>query len=269
MADSNATNAGRLAGRTALVTGASRGIGRAIALAYAREGARLALAATNEAALRDTAAACEALAAGCAPSVHVLDVARRDQCFATVADAAARHGAIDVLVNAAGIYRARSFLQYEERDFRDLLDVNLHGTVHLMQAVLPAMIERRAGRIVNIASTAGKWASMGQSAYNVSKHAVVGLTRCVAQEMGIHGICVNAICPGLVQTDMLTDNFGRTADASGKPLDEILAPVLTRVAMRRVMQPDELTGLAVYLASPESSGMTGQSLVIDGGMLYT
>jgi NAD(P)-dependent dehydrogenase (short-subunit alcohol dehydrogenase family) len=258
----------RLAGVKALVTGASRGIGREIALAYAREGADLALVATNDALLRDTADACRAERAGAHCTTHVLDVSDRQACFATVAAAGAAHGRIDVLVNGAGIYRARSFLDYSEQDFRDLLDVNLFGTLNLMQAVLPAMIERRAGRIVNIASTAGKWASNGQSAYNVSKHAVVGLTRCVAQEMGQHQININAICPGMVHTDMLTANFGRTPESAGKTLDQVLAPVLSRVAMKRVMQVNEIAGMAVFLASSEGSGMTGQSLIIDGGMLY-
>lgn len=259
---------GRLQGRHVFITGASRGIGRAIAVAMAAEGASLTLAATSEAALRETASLCDD-SGGRAHRVQVLDVTDRHACFDAIASAWRDAGGIDGLVNSAGVYKSGAFLDYEDQDFRDLLEVNLHGTIHLMQAVLPRMIERgEGGRIVNIASSAGRWASANQSAYNVSKHAVVGLTRCVALEMGTHGICVNAICPGLVETDMMNQGFGRTAQMQGKSLDEVLAPILSRVAMRRVLQPEEIAGLAVFLVAPESSGMTGQSLQIDGGMVY-
>lgn len=269
MIESNAKS-GRLHGRHVFITGASRGIGRAIAVAMAAEGARLTLAATNEATLRETASLCEPGGDGKAHRVQVLDVSDRKACFDAIATAWADAGGIDGLVNSAGVYKSGAFLDYEDQDFRDLLEVNLHGTIHLMQAVLPRMIERGAGgRIVNIASSAGKWASANQSAYNVSKHAVVGLTRCVALEMGGHGICVNAICPGLVDTDLMNQGFGRTAQMQGKSLDEVLAPILSRVAMKRVLQPEEIAGLAVFLVGPESSGMTGQSLQLDGGMVYT
>ncbi len=259
---------GRLHGRHVFITGASRGIGRAIAIAMAAEGARLTLSATREAALRETASMCDD-SGGRSHRVQVLDVSDREACFDAIASAWLDAGGIDGLVNSAGVYKSGAFLDYEDQDFRDLLEVNLHGTIHLMQAVLPRMIERgEGGRIVNIASSAGKWASANQSAYNVSKHAVVGLTRCVALEMGTHGICVNAICPGLIETGMLEQGFGRTARMQGRSLDEVLAPVLARVAMKRALQPEEIAGLAVFLVGPESSGMTGQSLQIDGGMVY-
>ncbi len=258
---------GRLEGLNAIVTGASRGIGRAIALAMAAEGARLTLAAMTRSALDETLGACASVEAG-PHRTQVLDVSDRGACFSAVAAAQAEHGRVDVLVNSAGIYEAKPFLDYTEDDFRRLFDVNLLGSMHLMQAVLPSMIERRDGRIINIASAAGKWASSNQSAYNVSKHALVGLTRCVAVEMGRHGVTVNAICPGLVETDMMTKNYGRGGSQRDVPLEEVIAPVLARVAMGRAMQPSEVATLAVYLASAESSGMTGQSLLVDGGMLY-
>lgn len=258
---------GRLEGLHIFVTGASRGIGRGIALAMAAEGASLTLAATKKSLLKDVRDECERLGTA-KHHVQPLDVTDRAACFAAIDTAVKRDGRVDVLVNAAGIHRPGKFLDYEEKDFRDLFEVNVMGTMHLMQAVLPGMIERKYGRIVNIASTAGKWASMNQSAYNVSKHAVVALTRCVALEMGPYQLNVNAICPGMVETDMLTGGFGRTPDMAGKSLDVVLAPVLQRVAMRRVLQVDEITGLAVYLASDEARGMTGQSICVDGGMVY-
>ena len=140
--------------------------------------------------------------------------------------------------------------------------------MHLMQAALPGMIKRNSGRIINIASAAGKWASPNQSAYNVSKHALIGLTRCVALEMGPHKVTVNAICPGLVETDMMTKNYGRGGSQQNVSFDAVIAPVLARVALGRAMQPAEVADLAVYLASAGASGMTGQSLLLDGGMLF-
>ncbi len=258
---------GRLDGLTAFITGASRGIGRAIALAMASEGARLTLAATNPTLLDEALAECPGLSAG-AHRTQVLDVSDRGACFDAVAAAQAEHGRVDVLVNGAGIYRAKAFLDYTEDDVREMFDVNLLGSLHLMQAALPGMMAHRSGRIINIASAAGKWASSNQSAYNISKHAVIGLTRCVALETGPHGITVNAICPGLVETDMMTKDYGRAGSARDKSVADVIAPVLARVAMRRALQPTEVATLAVYLASGESSGMTGQSLVVDGGMLF-
>lgn len=259
---------GRLDGLNAFVTGASRGIGRAIAVAMAAEGARLTLAATSPALLNEALAACAPVATG-PHRIQALDVADRSACRDAIAAAEAGHGSVDVLVNGAGIYAAKAFIDYTEDDFRRHLDVNLFGLVHLMQAALPPMVARRSGRIINIASAAGKWASANQSAYNVSKHAVVGLTRCVALEMASHGITVNAICPGLVETDMLTGGYGRIDGSRDRPLADVIAPVLARVAMGRALVPGEVAALAVFLASSESSGMTGQSLSIDGGMLYT
>ena len=192
---------GRLAGRVALISGASRGIGLAIAQAYAAEGAKLCMVATNADKLK---AAADSLSIGNdALMTAVLDVRDSKACRAVVQDVTSRLGPIDVLINNAGIYKARSFLEYEPEDFRALLEVNLIGVVNLTQAVLPDMLARQAGRIVNVASSAGKAGSRNQSAYNASKHAVVGLTRCLALETATSGVTINAICPGLTQTDMV------------------------------------------------------------------
>ena len=259
-------NGTRLRGSAALITGASRGIGRAIAQAFAAQGARLCLVATDAARLAELEA--ELRASGTDAFSVALDVTDRAACFRAVAQAAERFGALDVLVNNAGIYKARPFLDYSAEDFQRLLDVNLFGTIHMTQAALPAMIAAGYGRVVNIASTAGKWSSRNQSAYNISKHAVVGLTRCVAVECAASGVTVNAICPGFVQTDMVEGvkrDFAELGVADPEAaFNEIIA---ARVPMRREMQVHEIAGLAVYLASRESSGMTGQSILVDGGMV--
>jgi meso-butanediol dehydrogenase/(S,S)-butanediol dehydrogenase/diacetyl reductase len=146
------------------------------------------------------------------------------------------------------------------------MQVNVYGAFHVLQRVLRHMQEPRSGKVVNIASTAGKWGSMNQSAYNASKHAVVGLTRCAALEMGAHGINVNAICPGFVQTDML-ESFRAHGDILGVPFEKVMEAGLARVPLKRFLQPREIADLAVYLGSAESDGMTGQTLLLDGGML--
>jgi len=255
-----------LAGRTALITGASRGIGLGIAEGFAREGADLLLAATNADLLAQAKSGLDAY--GVRVETAVVDVTDRDACFDLVRKGTDAFGGIEVLVNNAGIYLARPFLDYFFEEFQRIQEVNLYGVFHLMQAVLPQMIERGYGKIVNVASTAGKWASRNQSAYNVSKHGVVGLTRCVALEMGRHGITVNAICPGLVHTDLLDQYREVHAELAGKTVDAVEAEFRARVAAGRFLDVAECAHLAVYLASGESDGMTGQSLLLDGGMLF-
>jgi NAD(P)-dependent dehydrogenase (short-subunit alcohol dehydrogenase family) len=255
----------RLDEQVAIITGASRGIGRAIAEAYAAEGARLCLIATDMARLQEVK---DSLGL---PAEQILtlslNVRDRDACFAAVTQVEQHFGRVDVLVNNAGVYRAKSFLDYTPGDFQDLLDVNLFGVLHFMQAVLPGMQARRHGRIVNMASTAGKWGSRNQSAYNVSKHAVVGITRCVALEASPHNVTVNAICPGFIQTDMVEELKAQVAHSSGMTGEELVKAALSRVPLGRILNPTEIAGLAVFLGSAESSGMTGQSIHVDGGMV--
>ena len=255
---------GRLSGRGALVTGASRGIGRAIALRYAEEGADLYLAATNRAKLEETKALIEAQ--GARVTLQAVDVRDRAAVAAMVEAAAEALGGIDVLVNNAGVYKAARLVDYTPEDFDQVMQVNLYGAFHVMQLVLRHMQARGRGKVVNIASTAGKWMSMNQSAYNASKHALVGLTRCAGLEMGPLGINVNAICPGFVETDML-EEFRAHADILGVSFDQVKAAGLARVPLKRFLKPEEIAHLAVYLASSESDGMTGQSILLDGGMV--
>lgn len=255
----------RLQNKVVVLTGASRGIGADMARAFADEGARLVLLATRQ----ETVAA---LAADLGLSderalAMALDVRDEAACHAAMDAVLARWGRVDVLVNNAGIYMGKAFQDYSHADFQALLDVNLFGVIHMTQAALPHMRAQGSGRVINIASSAGKWGSRQQSAYNISKHAVVGLTRCVALETAAQGITVNAICPGFVQTDMVESLKTEVAKAQGVDGEAMLAAALTRVPMGRVLNPSEISGLAVYLASDASSGMTGQSLSVDGGMV--
>jgi NAD(P)-dependent dehydrogenase (short-subunit alcohol dehydrogenase family) len=253
-----------LAGRTALITGASRGIGCAIALRYAEEGADLFLTATKRTLLEETQALAEAH--GAKVTLHCADLRRHDEALAMVDTALAALGNVDILVNNAGVYKAARLVDTSAEDFDRVMRVNVYGLFHVMQRVLRHRQARGRGKVVNIASTAGKWGSMNQSAYNASKHAVVGLTRCAALEMGAHGINVNAICPGFVQTDMLEECRAH-GDILGMPFEKVMEAGLARVPQKRFLQPREIADLALYLASAESDGMTGQSLLLDGGML--
>jgi NAD(P)-dependent dehydrogenase (short-subunit alcohol dehydrogenase family) len=255
---------GRLAGRTALVTGASRGIGRAIALRYAEEGAELFLTATHRAKLEETQKLCTPH--GGKVHLHLADVSERSAVTVMVNEAVKALGRIDVLVNNAGVYKAARLVDTTPEDFDRIMRVNLYGAFHVMQLVLRHMQARKRGKVVNMASTAGKWMSMNQSAYNASKHALVGLTRCAGLEMGPFGINVNAICPGFVETDML-EEFRAHADILGTTFDEVKAAGLARVPLKRFMKPEEIAHLAVFLGSSESDGITGQSILVDGGMV--
>lgn len=224
------------------------------------------LAATSAAALR---AARGALQAGDRKVEAIaIDIALPDDCIKAVSTTIEAFGRLDVLVNAAGIYTARSFLQYSTAEFDRLMRVNVQGPFHLMQASLAHMASNRSGRVINIASTAGKWASSNQSAYNASKHALVGLTRCAALEFAQSGVTINAICPGLVQTDMAAQFEQDHATLAGVTPENLRASLIRRVAQRRFIEPTECADLAVYLASHEARGMTGQSIVLDGGMLF-
>ncbi|MBW1708817.1 MAG: 3-oxoacyl-ACP reductase FabG [Deltaproteobacteria bacterium] len=252
------SKAQKLKGRVALITGAGRGIGRAIAIQFADEGADLFLCATRMETLEET----QELAARSGQQIELYptDVADRDAVSAMVQKTIDSFGQIDILVNNAGIYKRAAFVDYSYEDFDRIMKVNLYGPFNVTQFVLKHMIERKKGKIINIASTAGKWASFGQSAYNVSKHGLVGMTRCLGLEMGPVGINVNAICPGVVETDMLTQ--------FGPPSPEVLNAIKQRIALGRLMKPEDVAFLAAYLASSESDGMTGQSILLDGGMVF-
>ncbi len=254
----------RLKNKTALITGGSRGIGRAVAEAYAAEGADLVLNARDPQRLENTAADIRA-AHNVNVSTCACDVADRDAVQAMVEESDA--GApIDILVNNAGVYKPLPFVEYEFEDFRNIIDVNLYGVIHVTQFMLRKMMPRKSGVIVNMASTAGKWGSRNQSAYNMSKHAVVGMTRCLGLEMGPHNIRANAICPFVVETDLSDTFLGGHAEVLGVSREVVEERFKSLVPLhQRWVQPEEVAGLAVYLGSDESSYVTGQAWTIDGG----
>ena len=248
----------RLEGKSAVITGGGRGIGKAIALAYAREGARCVVTSRRFEDLEQTAAE--------APDGLVTAVACDVSDDSSVKEMADRvhemFGGVDIVVNNAGIHAAGRFMDIEPETYSRLYEVNVVGIVRISQAFLPGMLERGRGSVVNIASTAGLFESPGQAPYNASKHGAVGLTRCMALELAATGVTCNAICPGFVDTPML-DGF---ADLVGAESEELRAQLAQRPPMGRILDPREIADLAVYLGSDESSGMTGQTMAISNGM---
>lgn len=256
----------RLEGRSAVITGGGRGIGRAIAEAFAREGARVVVAARTEAQIEAVAEGIRRTG-GEAHPVPV-DVTSDDSVTALVSQARDLLGPVEVLVHAAGVYRPNRFLDYTMGDWEEIVGVNLLGTVRVVRAFVPDMVARGWGRVIPIASTAGKYGSVLQSAYNASKHGVVGLTRCLGLELASTGVTVNAICPGFVRTEMIDEALPRMAELIGADdVAQVEAALVSRVPLGRLLEPDEVAHLAVYLASPESEAMTGQSLTISGGLI--
>jgi len=242
----------RLAGKTAFVTAAGQGIGRASAEAFVREGARV-IATDRDAALLATLDGCEA---------HRLDVTDG----AAIAALAARVGPIDVLFNCAGMVANGSILECSEDDWQASLALNVTPMYRLIRAFLPGMLERGRGSIINMSSVASSVTGVpNRFAYGATKAAVVGMTKSIAKDFVARGIRCNAICPGTVESPSLRDRVRAQAAASGTAEADVLKAFQTRQPMGRLGRPEEIAALAVYLASDESGFTTGVAHVIDGG----
>ena len=250
-----------LQGRTAVVTGAANGIGRAIALRLAQEGCRVGLFDVDEAGAQATAS--QLRAAGASAAVASGSVARREDVDRGFAALAAELGLADILVNNAGILRTAPFLELTGPAWRETLAVNLDGAFHCCQAALPGMLGQGRGAIVNIASFAGKKGLANHAAYSASKFGLIGLTQCLAEEMAERGVRVNAICPGIIVETGMRDVAEAEARAQGRPPVEVRAKA---VPMRRTGKPEEIARVVAFLASNEASYMTGQAINVTGGL---
>jgi NAD(P)-dependent dehydrogenase (short-subunit alcohol dehydrogenase family) len=246
----------RLEGQTAIVTGGASGLGRAIALGYAGEGARLVLVDRDYDGAGAVAA--EIAATGQqALAVHA-DVARAADIEAAVARALETYGRVDVLVNCAGISSTLPFLEATEDDFERVIQTDLKGTFFFGQAVARRMVEQGAGSIVNLASQSGAAYVRGLSAeYHAAKAAVIHLTRVMAVELGPHGVRVNAIAPALMLTPLTRPRWDT--------LPEMREYHLSKLPLQRVGEPGDIVGPAIFLASAESAYVTGHTLFVDGG----
>ena len=244
------------AGKTAVVTGGSRGIGRAICEELARGGANVVLCYAGRAeAAQETVTACEDLGAkALAVQCNVADEAQ----VKALMDAAVKEfGRIDILVNNAGVTRDGLVMMMKEADFDAVIDTNLKGTFLCMKAVSRIMMKQRYGRIVNLSSVVGLRGNAGQVNYAASKAGVVGMTKSLAKELASRGVTVNAVAPGYVLTDMTKDVM---AD------EKNVAAVTRMISLRRYAQPEEIAGVINFLASPAGGYITGQLIPVDGGM---
>ncbi|MCV3739199.1 SDR family oxidoreductase [Rhizobium sp. TRM96647] len=246
-------------GSVAVVTGASRGIGRATAVGLAQFGYDVAVLdlGAQRAALDETAA--EIRAAGRKAFVHELDVTSKPEIEATVGTILAEAGGIDVLVNNAGILKPSTLEDLSEKDWDAHFDVNAKGVLLMCQAVLPHMRAKKSGRIINIASIAGRQGVATQGHYAATKSTVITLTRVLAQEVGMDGITVNAICPGIILTEMGKNNLGS---------DEAIRHWETVASLKRLGYPEDIIGPVRFFASNQSNFVTGQSLNVCGGIYF-
>ena len=253
----------RLSGRKVLIAGASRGIGFAIAEAFAEQGADLLLSATTEADLKQAKSALGEHQSKV--TTIAADLSQAEEVSRLFAETTKQHPDLDVVVNNAGIHIGKPFVEYGMDEFDRIMKINVYSVFQMSQQAIRHMLALGHGKLINIASTAGKWESLNQSAYNTTKHAVVGLTRCVALENAKHNINVNAICPGIVETDIIRNAAAKMEEA-GLSQEEFRQMIESKIPMGRMLQPSEVANIAVYLASAESDGMTGQTITISGGM---
>ena len=238
-----------LTGKTAVVTGGSRGIGRAICLKLAGQGANIVLNyAGNAAAAEETRAACEAL--GVRALAVQGDVADPAACNALIDTAVETFGQVDILVCNAGITRDNLLMRMSDEEFQKVIDTNLKGTFHCMRAVIRPMMKKRRGRIISISSVVGLIGNAGQINYAASKAGVIGMTRSLAREVASRGITVNAVAPGFIRTDMT----------------DVLGDAVKEGILRKLGEAEDVANTVLFLASDEAAYITGQVLSVDGGM---
>ena len=242
-----------LSGQKALVTGATRGLGRAIAITLAANGAGVACIGTNEVKLNETVEFIRS--AGGEADAYVCNVADPAAVAATCDAVIEKWGFVDILVNNAGITRDKLLMQMEDDDWDAVLDINLKGTFLFTRALSRLMISKRKGKIINISSVSGLMGNPGQANYSASKAGIIGFTATVAKEIAKRGVTCNAIAPGFMQTDM-TAALGEVGLDIAKQT----------IPMKKVGQPQDIANAVLFLASPAASYITGQVLAVDGGM---
>jgi NAD(P)-dependent dehydrogenase (short-subunit alcohol dehydrogenase family) len=245
-------------GRLVLVTGGGRGIGRALVRRFAAAGDRVVAVGRDRDALARTASE-----AGGAVAVEVCDVVDEE----AVGELVARVGAVDVLVNNAGVSTSAPLARTAVADWRRQLEVNATGAFLCTRGVLPGMLDRDRGRVVTVASTAGRAGFRYTAGYSASKHAAVGLMRAVAAEVAGTGVTANAVCPAFVRTEMSERSVARIVERTGRAPEEAEQALAEASPLGRLLEPEEVAAAVAYLASEEAGAVNGQALVLDGGGL--
>ncbi len=252
-----------LAGRRAVVTGAGRGIGRSIALALAHAGADVAVTARTAGEIETLAGEIAAMGrVGIAVSCDVTDPR---QVLAMAQQAQDQLGGVDILVNNAGSAASHKFIEHPDELWHRMLDTNLTSVYYVSKAFVPLFVEQRFGRIINIASTAARAGERYVAAYTAAKHGVLGLTRALAAEFVSYNITVNAICPGYVDTPMTASSIDNIIERTGMSHEQAREALEKTSPQRRLIEPEEIAAMALYLAQDVSKGITGQAINIDGG----
>lgn len=242
----------KLEGKIALVTGASQGLGKAIALKLAENGADIAVIYVgDESKAEEVCKEIEGM--GRRVKAYYCDVRDEKAVEETVKAVSADLGKADILVNNAGVTRDGLMLSMKDEDYDLVLDINLKGAFHMMRACYRDFMRKKSGKIINISSIAGLVGNVGQTNYSASKAGLIGMTKSVAKELGSRGVCCNCIAPGFIQTDMTKDIKE----------DNVL---LQQVPMRKMGTPDDVANVALFLASPESDYVTGETIRVDGGL---
>jgi NAD(P)-dependent dehydrogenase (short-subunit alcohol dehydrogenase family) len=256
-----------LADKIVLVTGGSGGIGAAIAAQFASLGCRVAIAARDHQKL--ATAASKIAENGAQVRAIACDVTRRDDVQRLRITIRELWGDVQILVNNAGIASAVSFADMSDETWDRTLDTNLTGAYNCCKGFLPAMVEAKWGRIINIASTTAKVGYSHVTAYTASKHGLLGLTRSLALETARQGVTVNAICPGYVDDERTRENARVMAEKTGKSVDDILKIFAASAPQNRLIEAGEVASLASFVAAPQMSGMTGQAINVDGGAVMS
>jgi NAD(P)-dependent dehydrogenase (short-subunit alcohol dehydrogenase family) len=246
-----------------LITGGSGGLGRALARGFAAQACRIVITARDPRRLHATA---EEIARN-GVQVHALpcDISRRDQVRSLGKEIMARWGAVQILINNAGIARAVDFTHMPDDLWDGTLETNLTGAYNCCKVFLPSMLQAHWGRVINIASTAAKVGYSHATAYTASKHGLLGLTRSLALETARLGVTVNAICPGYIDDERTHENARIMAQRTGKNLEEIIRLFADSAPQKRLIAPDEVAALALLMASDKLGAMTGQAVNVDGG----
>jgi 3-hydroxybutyrate dehydrogenase len=256
-----------LKGKSALVTGASRGIGRAVALALAEAGAGIIVTARSENELASLVQEIQAL--GAKAIAVKSDLSELSSLNHVVSRGVAEFGHIDILVNNAGITQGVKFTEMDFELWQRIQRINVDAAMRLMQLTVDGMVSQGWGRIINIASIAAKAGLRYSAAYNASKHALLGLTRSVALDYAAKHVTINAICPGWVQTEMVEDTVQNIISKTGRSRDEAVQSLVKDVPTGRMVTPEEVAGLTVFLCSSHARSITGQGLNIDGGTVMS